>query len=121
MQRDQNTHVLWQIRACAVSAVHVALLGLLSAQGRHWQHQTHSVSVSGAKAHPWQFWAQSGLCLALRGNSTVQPGNKCMFYPVTVHLCQMLSVEYVSGSMSRFCPEDLLWSGSAAGTSVLML
>lgn len=50
MQRDQNTHVLWQIRACAVSAVRVALLGLLSAQGRHWQHQAHSMSVSGAKA-----------------------------------------------------------------------
>lgn len=74
--------------------------------------QHHSVGVSSAKAQhtPGNFGIGVD-CLALRGNSTVQPGNKYIFCPVTVHLCQMLSVEYVNGNMSRFCSEDLLWTG----------
>lgn len=71
--------------------------------------QHHSVGVMGAKAlHTPGSFGISVDCLALRGNSTVQLGNKDVFYPVTVHLCQMLSVEYINGYMSRFCSEDLL-------------
>lgn len=56
MQQDQNIHVLWQIRACAVCAVYLPLLGLLTAWGRgggtrsSTGSQHHSVGVSGAKA-----------------------------------------------------------------------
>lgn len=69
MQREQNTHVLWQIRACAVSAVYLPLLGCSvlgqALAGQVGQAADHSVGVPGAKAHSWQFWTQSGLCVWL--------------------------------------------------------
>lgn len=86
-----------------MSAADWASLGLLSAWGR-WDEEQHWLSLSTTawvsqvlklhllpiKAaelpHSWQFWNQHGLCLALRGNSTVQPGNEYIFYPVTVYL-----------------------------------
>lgn len=73
MQGHQNIHVLWQIRAPAVSAADWASLGLLSAWGR-WDEQQHWLSLSTTawvsqvlklhslpfKAaelpHSWQFW-----------------------------------------------------------------
>lgn len=123
-------HVQQQIRACAclfgfagvAQSLGQALAGQVGPAAVLALTQHHSVGVLGAETHPTPgSFGISMDCLALRGNSKVQPGNKYMFYPVTIHLCQMLSVEYVSGNTSRLCSEDLLRTGSAAGISVLTL
>lgn len=71
MEQDQNTHVLWQIRARAVSAVYLASPGLLRAWGRHWQGRwdeqqcwlslSSTVWVSWVLKHSTLLWNQCGL------------------------------------------------------------